>query len=163
MRIALIRRSNVTEKLQNRLYEEETSHQSVSNVSTANQGTDVFLFEKELSSTLHRVHIYHPREIAGEYVATLEYIHQSLDRREEGHQHRICQPSPTTSLLMDSTISVFEHVDNMYDSLPLWKGSSERIDFVRQLDRLISEQDVVVVATRNTRGKNIGGSSSYEG
>ena len=36
VRIALIRRSNVTEKLQNRLYEEETSHQSVSNVSTAN-------------------------------------------------------------------------------------------------------------------------------
>ena len=42
-------------------------------------------------------------------------------------------------------------------------GSSGRIDFVRQLDQLISEQDVVVVATRNTRGKNVDGSSSCEG
>ena len=59
--------------------------------------------------------------------------------------------------------SVFEHVDKMYDSLPSGKDLSGRIDFVRQLDRLISEHDVVVVATRNTRGKNIGGSSSCEG
>ena len=64
---------------------------------------------------------------------------------------------------MDSTISVFEHVDKMYDSLPSEKELSGRIDFVRQLDRLISEHDVVVVATRNTRGKNVGGSSSCEG
>ena len=64
---------------------------------------------------------------------------------------------------MDSTISAFEHVDKMYDSLPSGQGLSGRIDFVRQLDRIISEHDVVVVATRNTRGKNVGGSSSCEG
>ena len=162
VRIALIRRWNVTEKLRNRLCE-ESSHTNVSNVSIENQGTDLLLFERELSSALQRVHIYHPRDVAGEYVATLECIHQSLDRREEGHQHSMSQPGPTTLLLMDSTISAFEHVDKMYDSLPSGQGLSGRIEFIRQLDRITSKHDVVVLATRNTRGKNVGGPSSCEG
>ena len=161
VRAALIRRWNITEDLRKCLLKESTQ-KKCSNLHIKDERADLLLFERELSSTLQRVHFYHPKDVAGEYVATLECIYQSLNQRKEKFLDNTKKNGPMTLLLMDSAISAFEHIDNMYDSLPSGQGLSGRIEFIRQLDHLISEHDVFVVATRHSRGKNIGGPSSCE-
>ena len=69
--------------------------------------------------------------------------------RKTTSSKQILPHTPPIFLLMDSIISAFDGTDKMYESINV--GLSGRNEFLRQLKRLQSCHNIVIVATRTIR------------
>ena len=132
---------------------------------------DTKLFDQQVLDALDHIHIVRPTNVANGYVATLECINQILDMHEDNKKEgsslgrdkhdlsnatrkttsskQILPNTPPIFLLMDSIISAFDGTDKMYESINV--GLSGRNEFLRQLKRLQSCHNIVIVATRTIR------------
>ena len=136
-----------------------------------NDNLEYITIDQKVLTALDRIQIIRPTDVANGYVATLECLHQTIQKMhhgsgEEGEVKETdvddgenipqsstspsSSPHPPILLLMDSAISAFDATDKMYESI--CQGLSGRNEFVRQLKRLQLSHDIILVATRTIRG-----------